>query len=127
MISTVQPEMNSVGSFISLQDLNQEVKIFIEEAQKAFEMAETEISFGNTVRTSALRKAQNNGLRMIALWHYQNGLEKLRQAIKNLEQAICFNPIPKCRQFINSKMNEYLKNMKKVLAYQQKLEGVNPV
>lgn len=122
MISSVQTNMNSAD--VSLQDFNREVQVFIEEAEKAFEIAEAEIKIGNTIRGSVLRKAseRNNNLRLIALWHYQNGVEKIQQAIKNLEQAICFNPIPACREFINSKINEYLKNVQKVLTYQQKIE-----
>lgn len=122
MISAVQTKTNSVD--ISLQEFSREVQVFIEEAQKAFEIAEAEIKLGNSIRGSVLKKVseRNNNLRLIALWHYQKGVEKIQQAIKNLEQAIYFDPIPKCREFINSKINEYLKNVQKVLTYQQKIE-----
>lgn len=123
MISSVQA-INTVGSFLSLQGFNGEVKVFIEEAEKEFERAANEVNLANSVRSSVARisSTKNNNLRLIAIWHYENGVKKFIQAIKNLEQAIYFHPEPKHQQFINLKMKEYLKNKKQALAYKQKIE-----
>ena len=93
MINAVELAQISGNSMPSFQTNDKGAEVFIEEAEKALENVESETNWGKTISRSIFKTAskRNSNLSIIALWHFENGLEKLSQAIKNLEQAKFFN------------------------------------
>lgn len=125
MINAVQLAKISSNSLPSFQANDKEAEVFIEEAEKALENVESETNWGKTISRSIFKTAskRNNHLSIIALWHFENGLEKLSQAIKNLEHAKFFNPSPKCQQYINLKLKGCLAQRISLFSHKQKMEA----
>ncbi len=100
---------------ITFEENFREVNIFIEEAQKAFNSAQSEVNLAQTVwkSVSRIKAKKHQNLRSITVWHYQNAVEKFNLAIKNLEQANYFNALPKHKEFIKNKMDK-LQNYKEL-------------
>lgn len=114
----------SIQTQLTLIETSGELNIFIEEAQKAFESAQEEINLAQKIHQSVsrIKSKKHQGLRSIALWHYQNGVEKFTQAIKNLEQANYFNSLPKHKEFIKTKMDKFHSYKNMALANKGKIE-----
>jgi hypothetical protein len=115
--------INSNFSVTFRTRVDKEVKFLIEDARLAIAKAKEESKYGNIAKDLALtngtsNKVRGRNLKVIALWHYQRGIEKYREAIKYLKIAAIYDLPEKYKKYVALQINEAERLLK--IALEQK-------
>ncbi len=115
--------INSVFPFLT-KNYSSEARTLIETARQVFAAAETETNFGdlaNGMIRQQPEKAQGN-LSEIAVWHYERGIKKYREALAQFEKAEAHALPNKYVRYIESKKSECLRRANAVFAKKRQAE-----
>ena len=108
--------INSNFSFTFRTRVDKEVKFLIEDARQAIAEAKEESKYGNIAKSLALTesksdKVKRRNLKIIALWHYERGIEKYHEAIKYLKIAAIYDLPEKYKTYVALQINEAEKQL----------------
>ena len=108
--------INSNFSFTFRTRVDKEVKFLIEDARQAIAEAKEESKFGNIAKNLALTesksdKVKRRDLNVIALWHYERGIDKYHQATKYLKIAAIYDLPEKYRKYVALQITEAEKQL----------------
>ena len=114
--------MNTLFPFMTTQSTDKVAKSFIIEAGKMIGLAEEEIRLGDVV-SSLWESEKNDSLLSIALWHYDQGVKKMRIALGLLKQAKRLHLSEKYRAYVDLREKESRTKAKQ--AFDKKVELEN--
>lgn len=97
--------MNTLFPFMTTQSTDKVAKSFIIEAGKMVSLAEEEIRLGDVVK-SILENENNESFVSIAIWHYDQGVKKMRIALGLLKQAKRLHLSEKYRAYVDLREKE---------------------
>lgn len=116
--------MNTLFPFMTTQSTDKVAKSFIIEAGKMIGLAEEEIRLGDVV-CSLLESEKNDSLLSIAIWHYDQGVKKMRIALGLLKQAKRLHLSDKYRAYVDLREKESRAKAKHAFDKKAELENLS--
>ena len=121
--------VNSNFSFGLGAQVDKEVKFLIEDGRKAIAEAKEENKYGDIANDLTQTEgepdaSERHDLTVIAVWHYERGIEKYREAVKYLKIAAAHDLPEKYEKYITLQIKEAEKQLNIILEQKNSIKDL---